>query len=375
MKINMLELFHVSIPLMKPYKLSKVYGTISDAQAVIVKVHTDEGIIGYGEADPMPPFTEESPAGVMVAIRDYLGPRLLNEDPRRISLLGEKMDQVMYGNPIAKGAIDIALYDILGKERNSPLYALLGGVYRSEIPVMWPLGSGSPEEDTQQIDEKLREGYRTFMLKMGSLPIADEVERIKAIRDRFGSDIHVVVDVNQGWEVSEALEFIAALKDYRLDFIEQPVARWNVRGLKRIRERSPFPLSADESVISVHDAVTLIQEQAVDIFSIKVSKNGGLSRARKIAVLAEASGIKCLINSMLEFGVSQAAALHLGCTTPNLLDCGHCYMSTLRMSDDVTDFPGQVKDATARPPEGGGLGISVDSEKIERYSKGYAKIP
>jgi len=375
MKITMFELFHVSIPLIKPYRLSKVYGTVSDAQAVIVKIHTDEGIIGFGEADPMPPFTEESPGGVMVAIRDYLGPCLLNEDPRRISLLGEKMDQVMYGNPIAKGAIDIALYDILGKERNSPLYALLGGVYRSEIPVMWPLGSGSPEEDTQQIDEKLREGYRTFMLKMGSLPIADEVERIKAIRNRFGPDIHVIVDVNQGWEVPEALEFVSALKGYRLDFIEQPVARWNVRGLKRIRERSPFPLSADESVISVHDAVTLIQEQAVDIFSIKVSKNGGLSRAREIAVLAEASGIKCLINSMLEFGVSQAAALHLGCTTPNLLDCGHCYMSTLRMSDDVTDFSSQVKDATARPPEGGGLGISVDSEKIERYSKGYAKIP
>ena len=375
MKITMLELFHVSIPLMKPYKLSKVYGTISDAQTVIVKVHTDEGIIGYGEADPMPPFTEESPAGVMVAIRDHLGPCLLNEDPRSISLLGAKMDQIAYGNPTAKGAIDTALYDIVGKERNAPLHTLLGGVYRSEIPLLWPLGSGSPEEDIQQIDEKLRGGYRTFMLKMGSLPIADEVKRIKAIRNHFGSDIHVIVDANQGWEVAEALEFIAALKDYRLDFIEQPIARWNVKGLKRIRERSGFPLSADESLVSIHDAVTLIQEQAVDIFSIKVSKNGGLSGAKKIAVLAEASGIKCLVNSMLEFGISQAAALHFGCTTPNLLDCGHCYMSTLRMSDDVTDFSSQGKDATARPPEGGGLGISVDSEKIERYSKGYAKIP
>jgi muconate cycloisomerase len=375
MKITMIELFHLSIPLMKPYKLSKVYGTIYDAQAVIAKIHTDEGIIGYGEADPMPPFTEESPAGVMAAIRDYLGPRLLNEDPGSIALLGAKMDWVMHGNYTAKGALDMALYDIVGKERNTPLYALFGGIYRSEIPLLWPLGSGSPEEDMQQIDEKMGEGYRTFMLKMGSLPIAEEVKRIKAIRDHFGSDIHVIADVNQGWEVGEALEFVLALKGYRLDFIEQPVARWNVKGLRRIRERSPFPLSADESVVSVHDAVTLIQEEAVDIFSIKVSKNGGLSKARKIAVLAEASGIKCLINSMLEFGVSQAAALHFGCTTPNLLDCGHCYMSTLRMSDDVTDFSSQVKDATARPPEGGGLGISVDSEKIERYSKGYAKIP
>lgn len=375
MKITVLELFHVSIPLIKPYKLSKVYGTICDAQAVIVKIHTDEGITGFGEADPMPPFTEESPAGVMVAIRDYLGPCLLNEDPRRISLLGAKMDQVMYGNHTAKGAIDMALYDILGKERNTPLYALLGGLYRSQIPVMWPLGSGSPEEDIQQIDEKMKGGYKTFMLKMGSLPIADEVERIKAIRGHFGSDIHVIVDVNQGWEVPEALEFISALKGYRLDFIEQPVARWDVRGLKRIRERSAFPLSADESLISVHDALTLIQEQAVDIFSIKVSKNGGLSGAKRIAVLAEASGMKCLINSMLEFGISQAAALHFGCTTPNLFDCGHCYMSTLRLSDDVTDFSNHIREATAQLPEGAGLGISIHSQKIERYSKGYLKIP
>ena len=288
MKITMIELFHVSIPLMKPYRLSKVYGTICDAEAVIVNIHTDEGIIGYGEADPMPPFTEESPAGVMAAIRDYLGPHLLSEDPGSIALLGAKMDMLMHGNYTAKGAIDMALYDIVGKERNIPLYALLGGIYRSEIPLLWPLGSGSPEEDMQQIDEKMGEGYRTFMLKMGSIPIAEEVKRIKAVRDRFGSDIHVIVDVNQGWEVAEALEFISALKDYRLDFIEQPIARWNVKGLRRIRETSAFPLSADESLISIHDAVTLIQEQAVDIFSIKVSKNGGLSGAKKIGILAEA---------------------------------------------------------------------------------------
>lgn len=374
MKITMLELFHISIPFMKPYKLSKVYGTVYDAEAVIVKIHTDEGITGYGEADPMPPFTDDSPAGVMVAIRDYFGPRLLNEDPRRIALLSAKMDQLMHGNYTAKGAVDMALYDILGKERSTPLYALLGGLYQTKIPLLWPLGSGSPEEDIQQIDEKMVEGYRTFMLKMGSLPIAEEVKRIKAIRDHFGSDIHVIVDVNQGWEVAEALEFISALRGYSLDFIEQPISRWNVRGLRSIRERSAFPISADESLISIHDAVMLIREEAVDIFSIKVSKNAGLSRTKKIAILAEASGMKCLVNSMLEFGISQAASLHLGCTMPNLLDCGHCYMSTLRLSDDVTDFSNRIRDATARLPDGHGLGIRIDHKKIEKYSKGYLKV-
>ncbi len=374
MKISMIELFHVSVPLLKPYKLSKVYGTISDAQAVIVKIHTDEGIVGYGEADPMPPFTEESAGGVMAAIRDHLGPRLLGEAPDSIPRLCAKMDALMYGNYTAKGAIDMALYDILGKERNTPLYALLGGMYRSQIPLLWPLGSGSPEEDVEQIHEMVSGGYRTFMLKMGSLPILEEVKRIKAIRNRFSSDIYVIVDANQGWEVVEALEFISSLKEYRIDFIEQPIARWNLKGLRRIRETSPFPLSADESLISVHDAITLIQEQAVDIFSIKVSKNGGLSRAQKIAIVAEASGIKCLMNSMLELGISQAAALHLGCSTPNLLDCGHCYMSTLRLVDDITDFPNHIKEACAKPPDGPGLGIRIDQKKIEKYGKGYIKI-
>ncbi|MBW2056432.1 MAG: mandelate racemase [Deltaproteobacteria bacterium] len=374
MKITMIELSHVSIPLAKPYRLSKVYGTVREAQAVIALVHTDQGIIGFGEADPLPPFTDESAGGVMAVIRDCLGPALLNEDPTRISFLWKKMEGAIHGNPMAKGALDTALYDILGKQLDVPVYTLLGGSFRSRIEVLWPLGSGSPQEDTEQIEEKLNEGYRTFMLKMGALPIPEEVERIRAVRERFGSEIHLMVDVNQGWRVEEALEFASALGGYRLDFIEQPVARRDLKGLGRIRERSGFAVSADESLVTPSDAVELIEQEAVDIFSVKVSKNGGISQARKIALLAEVSGIRCLVNSMLEFGISQAAALHLGAAMPNLLDCGHCYMSTLRMADDITDFSAHVKDATAVPPDSPGLGVHVDSEKVEKYRRGYLKI-
>jgi muconate cycloisomerase len=374
MKITSFELFRISVPFAKPYNLSKVYGTIYDAQAVILKIHTDEGIVGLGEADPMVPFTEESPASVMAAIRDYLAPLLTGQDPLDTPALEARMDEVMYGNNTAKGAINMALYDILGKCNDVPVYTLLGGRFISEIPIGWGIGSGSSDEDIRTIEEKMGEGFRTFMLKMGTLSIDHEVKRIKAIAKRFGSDICLLVDANQGWKVSETLEFISGLQGYRLDLMEQPVARWNLNGLKRIRAHSPWPLSADESVVSIQDAVNLIQEQAVDVFSIKVSKNGGLRAAKSIAILAEAFGMKCLMNSMLEFGITQAASLHLGCTLTNLLDVGHCYFSPLRLSDDVTNYSDHIHQAKVRVPDAPGLGVTIDDLKLKKYTNDYLKI-
>jgi muconate cycloisomerase len=126
--------------------------------------------------------------------------------------------------------------------------------------------------------------------------------------------------------------------------------------------------------VSIHDATVLIRERAADVFSIKVSKNGGLSKSLVIAKIAEAFGLKCLMNSMLEFGISQAASLQLGCTLNNLVDMGHAYMSVLRLSDDVTDFERNISDAIVSVPQGNGLGISLDDDKLKMYTKDYLNI-
>jgi muconate cycloisomerase len=127
-------------------------------------------------------------------------------------------------------------------------------------------------------------------------------------------------------------------------------------------------LSADEGVASIREAATLIREQAVDAFSIKISKNGGLSKAKRIAEMANAFGLKILMNSMFEFGITQAALLQLGCVLPNLLDMGHAFMSVLRMADDITDFAGNISDSVVTVPPEPGLGVKLDEDKLKKYT-------
>lgn len=374
MKITRLECFHISIPFRVPYKLSKRYGTLVNAQAVIVKVHTDAGIVGLGEADPKNPFTEETPGSVMVAIRDLIAPHLLGKDPSRPSIIEGHLDPMIYGHLMARGAVNMALYDLLGKLHGVPAHTFLGGLYHQHLPLLGPIGSGTPAEDTDAINAFIEQGYRTIMIKMGALPIGREIERMRNACERFGSRIRIIVDANQGWRFKETLRFIEGIRGSEPDMIEQPVGRHRIGELKLIRDRASCLLSADESLVDVDDAAALARADAVDVFSIKVSKNGGLARSLMIAHIAQAFGIQCLMNSMLEFGISQAASLQLGCTLKNLVDCGHAYMSVLRMSDDVTNFAEFITGAKVHVPPGPGLGVSVDDQKLSAYTQNYLKV-
>jgi muconate cycloisomerase len=374
MKITGVELFHISIPFAQPYKLSRVYGTRYDAEAVIIKIHTDEGVAGIGEADPLNPFSEETPATVMVVTRDLIAPHLMGQNPLHIPALESHLDMMVHGNLLARGAVNMALFDIAGKAHNLPAHMLLGGQYQDKLPLLGPIGSGTPEDDASAIQKLIQDEYRTVMIKMGALPIDDEIKRMIAAHQKFSGRIKIIVDANQGWTVAETIRFMEGIGHNRPDLMEQPINRHDIDGLKRIHRRAPCLLSADEGVASVREATTLIRAQAVDAFSIKVSKNGGLSKARKIAEIAGAFGLKILMNSMLEFGITQAASLQLGCVLPNLLDMGHAYMSVLRMSDDITDFAKNISRSVVKVPSEPGLGVALNEEKLKKYTKDYLKI-
>lgn len=374
MKITVLELFHISIPFAKSYHLSKLYGTLHDAHAVILKIHTDKGIIGLGEADPMVPFTKESPDDVMTVMNETIAPYLIGQDPARIAMLEADLDRSVQGNLTARGAVNMALYDIIAKAKDMPVHTLLGGLRHAKVPLLFGVSSGTPDQDITAIEEQVDLGCRCYMLKMGTLPIADEINRVVAVRKRFGDEIKIIVDANQGWDLVEALEFIDGVHDCQPDLIEQPTDRKEIDSLKYIRDRATCALSADESVESISDAATLIREFAVDVFSIKVSKNGGLDKSRQIAQMADGFGLKCLMNSMLEFGISQAASLQLGCTLPNLADLGHAYGSVLRMSDDITDFAKNISRSVVTVPPEPGLGVAINEDKLKKYTTDYLKI-
>jgi len=374
MKINGLDLYQISIPFAEPYRLSKIYGTLHEAKAVIVKINTDEGLVGLGEADPMIPFTDESPESVMVVIRDIIAPRILGQDPRQLTQLETSLDHLVHGNLTARGAINMALYDILGKAIDTPVYQLLGGLCHDRLPLLLGIGSLDLEQSIVAIEGLRNKGVTTIMLKMGKMSIADEIKRFIGIREHFGKNIKLVVDANQGWDLFETLEFIEGIKGYHLDLLEQPIERRNLGGLKRIREHLACPLSADESLVEAEDAAVLIREQVVDVFSIKVSKNGGLDKSKLIAQMAAGFGLKCLMNSMLEFGISQAASLHLGCTLSNLMNCGHAYGSVTRMSDDITDFDNNISGGIVTVPSGPGLGVNLKEDKLKKYTVAHVKV-
>jgi muconate cycloisomerase len=268
----------------------------------------------------------------------------------------------------------MALHDILGKVSGVPVHVLLGGRLHAELPILWGIGSGTPSEDAAAIEELMARGCRTVMIKMGALPIIEEIRRMIAARKRFEGQLHLVVDANQGWETGQALAFIDGIRGYPPDLIEQPIPHWDHAGLKRIRQRAPCPLSADESLVSVRDGAELIRRNAVDVFSLKVSKNGGIAKCRQIAQAAEMFGLKCLMNSMLEFGITQAASLQVGCTLGNLLPMGHAYGSVVRMADDVTDFSRNISGATVRVPLEDGLGVGLDERKLNQYTRDYLEI-
>ena len=254
MKITGLELFDISIPFAQPYRLSKVYGTLENARAVIVKLHTDEGIVGLGEADPMNPFTEETTATVMAVLRDIVAPHLLGADPTRISPIEHRLDQVLHGNLLARGAVNMALYDILGKVHGLPACAFLGGKQHDRLPLLGPIGSGSPQEDADAIEALIEQGYRTVMIKMGALAVHEEIERMRAAAEGFGSRIKIIADANQGWQFKEAFEFIEGVRQFAPDMIAQPVSRTDIAGMKKLCERAPCLISADECLVTVDDA-------------------------------------------------------------------------------------------------------------------------
>ena len=374
MSITSVELWQVRSPLSTPYHLSKVYGTLTHAEAVMVRITDGEGNVGWGEADPMRPFTDESSTGVFGFLTEIVPSRLIGRDPQDHAVLLGELDALAAGQPLARGAIDMALHDLVARRSGLRVCDLLGGRLRSSIPLLWPLGSEPLMASMAVVEAKVAQGYRSFMIKAGSRDVGEDAKRTRALIERFHPDVSFIADANQGWSESEALRFVSMIGTAPLALLEQPVARTNDEGMKRVREAALVPVSADEAVFSLGQAARLASDRAVDAFSIKVSKNGGLVPARKIAALAEGHGIAILMNSMIEFGVTQAASLQLGVTLPNLLDVGHAYMSVLRLEGDPTDFATCVDAAVATLPDAPGLGVRVDAGQLGRIAVAHARI-
>jgi muconate cycloisomerase len=349
------------------YKLS--YGTVTEVFPVLLKLTDGHGNIGWGEANPHQPFTDESSEDVVRALCDDLLPLLLRQSDAEPELIDDILDRVRPGEDLlAKGAITIALLDIKGRRVGLRVAELLGDVVRETVQVSHPLSNGSADEDCLVVDAKLREGYVDYMLKMGSpsTSIADEIERVWTLERRYGASVRFKADANTGWTRAQASEFLAGVEGTSLAFVEEPIAKGDIEGMALLQAGTTMLISADESLTGIESARRIVEHEAARVFSIKVTKNGGPLRAQALARLAADHGIRCYANSMMEGGVTQAASLHLAATIPNLLDIGHSFRSVLRLHGDNTNFASFIRDGAVRLPRGPGLGIEVDEAALRR---------
>lgn len=309
MYITDIKIGIIKIPLKKPFKTA--LRQVNMVEDVIVRVITNTGNIGYGEAAPTGVITGDTKLGIVGAIEEHIKKQLLGIDIENIEEIMNRLDRSVVGNTSAKACVDIAIYDLYGQLYNSPVYKLLGG-YRKQISTDITISVNDPEQMAIDSIEAAKMGFKTLKIKVGNDSKKD-IERMLAVRKAVGNDITLRLDANQGWRPKEAVNTIRKMEDadIGIELIEQPVKAGDIDGLKFVTDNVSLPIMADESVFSPKDAVKIMQLRAADYLNIKLMKCGGIHNALKIISFAEVYGVECMIGCMLEGKISVNAAVHI----------------------------------------------------------------
>jgi L-alanine-DL-glutamate epimerase-like enolase superfamily enzyme len=311
--ITKIEIIDLNIPFAQPFKIA--LAVMDSAHNIIIRIHDSDGLVGVGEGCPPRFVTGEAPETAIEAAKLY-AQILLGRNPLEVDTRLSELEKFMLKNPAIRCAYDLALHDLLAKHAELPLYALLGGT-KQILHSNRTIGIGTPETMAQTAKTFAGSGAKFLKVKVGTGRV-DDLARIRAIRESIGSGIPIRLDVNQAWDEITAINVLNALAEYEIEACEQPLPYWNIEGLKRVRERSPIAIMADESIFDTHDAFRLASMGAVDYFNIKLAKSAGIHGALKINAIGEAAGIKCMLGGMSESLIGVSAGAHLVCACPNI---------------------------------------------------------
>ena len=309
MRITRIEWGRVSIPLRTPFKTA--LRTVNSVEDIIVKLYTDTGAVGFGEAPPTGKITGDTMGAIIGALQDHLAPALLGQDVEDFQAVTKLIQTCVVHNTSAKAAMDMAVWDLYGKLHGVPVYKMLGRA-RDHLVTDLTISVNSPEEMARDALLAVERGFDCLKVKVGADPRLD-VARLSAVRAAVPAEITLRIDANQAWKPKEAVRILNDMQEKGLDieFVEQPVAADDLEGMKYVTERSFVPVLADESVFSPMDAMKILQMGAADLINIKLMKCGGITNGLKIAALAEMYGVECMIGCMLEGRVAVNAAVHL----------------------------------------------------------------
>ncbi len=359
--ITSVEIYKLSVPLKQPFVIS--LGPQYDADNVVVKINTQQGISGWGECSPYMSINGESMDTCFI-VGQYLAKALKGKDALDIEASTKAMDYVITRNESIKSAFDMALYDIAAQHAQQPLYKFLGGNKNKVITTDMTVGLGSPEKMAGEALQYKNEGFPFIKVKLGTTT-EDDVARIKAIRAAVGNELPLRIDANQGWSVETAIATLNALKEFDIEHCEEPIAKWNYMELPVVRKNSPIKIMADESCFDEHDAERLAKLDAVDYFNIKLGKSGGIYRAMKIVEVAKANNLKLQVGCFMESRLAITALVHFAYSSDLIV---HYDLDTPLMLKEDPVIGGMIfkENGVVEIDEAFGTGATIDENFLKK---------
>ena len=347
------DIFPFRNPMTSPFRIS--LGTMSEYGGVLVRIRLSNGTEGWGEAAPFLSITGET-WRTALAILELLKPHVVGRDLSEYGVVLDEVERMIPGNTSAKAALDIAVHDALARHAHLPLNALLGKA-ASQLETTQTVGLEEVEETVKQTRSLREQDATRIKIKIGGKPETD-VKRIGAVREALGNDFSITVDANQGYTVRQAIQALRRLERYEIDFCEQPVHYRDLEGLAEVRRNSAIPIMADESVHSPQDVLEVVRRNAADMVNIKLMKSAGIRGASRIAAIAEAAGLPCMVGCMVETKVAVAAGCHFA-TSHGIVKYADLDGFTSLKVDPVRGGV-ELRGSKERLADGTGLALTID---------------
>lgn len=312
MKIDSIEIIPLNMGLKDPYTIA--YDRFDKAENLLVHIESG-GLNGWGCAAPDPHVTGEQVKELLLQGQAVL-PSFLKKDPFRKALIMKQLKKETPGSFSLWAAVDMALWDLIGKKADLPLWKILGG-YRDRIRTSVTIGICNTHETLRQAEELVQSGFSILKIK-GGLDVLEDIERIEALRRALPAAIQIRFDANQGYSIDDALLFIEKSKKLNIELFEQPTIKSRPEHLGVVTQASHTPIMADESLISLMDAFHLVKKGLIDLMNIKLMKVGGLTEAIQVDAVARSAGVEVMIGCMDESALGISAGLHFALSRPNI---------------------------------------------------------
>jgi L-alanine-DL-glutamate epimerase-like enolase superfamily enzyme len=363
LKITRVEAIPFAIPYRKPLRFAS--GEVHTAEHVLVRVHTDHAVVGSAEAPPRPFTYGETQAGIKAVIDTVFAPQLVGLTLLEREVAGARLHRTV-GNPTAKAAVDMAIWDALGRTLDLPVTDLLGG-YTDRLRVSHMLGFEEPATMVAEA-ERMRDthGITTFKVKVGRRPVSLDTDVVRALRERFGDEIELYVDGNRGWTASESQRAMKEMADLDLLFAEELCPADDVLGRRWLVSKCDVPFIADESVVTPAEVTREVLGGSATAISIKTARTG-FTASQRVHHLAEGLGIEVVMGNQIDGQVGTACTLAFGAAFQLTSRRAGELSNFLDMSDDLLAEPLEIRDGELHVRSAAGIGIDIDPDKLAHY--------